>query len=173
MEQKRFIWATVYKHDSKMQEDILEQQKRDLDKIEKNNDKLNRDKVDVMRELEVLRESNGSLNKKNNDFSEMLKVKDGLIRALREEIGAEEDKDEVEVAETVEDEADTVEEVTKVVTMNKVSKYHNCNACNKNFKTSQDLENHVGSKYVEKDCNFCEKRFRNEHVLGKHLKTRG
>ena len=161
----------AYKHDSKMQEDILEQQKRDLDKIEKKNDKLNRDKVDVMRELEVLRESNGSLNKKNNDFSEMLKVKDGLIRALREEIGAEEDEDEVEVAETVEDVADAVEEVTEVVRMNKVSKYHNCNACNKNFKTSQDLENHVGSKHVEKDCNFCEKRFRNEHELGKHLKT--
>ena len=54
----------AYKHDLKMQEDILEQQKKDLDKIEKKNDKMNREKVDVMRELDVIRESNGSLNKK-------------------------------------------------------------------------------------------------------------
>ena len=161
----------AYKHDSKMQEDILEQQKKDLDKIEKKNDKMNRDKVDVMRELDVLRESNGSLNKKNNDLSEMLKVKNDLIKALREEHGAEEDEDEVEVAEIVEEVAETVEDVTEVVRMNRVSKYHTCNACDKNFKTSQDLENHVGSKHVEKDCDYCEKRFRNEHDLGKHLKT--
>ena len=78
----------------------------------------------------------------------MLKVKEGLIKALQEEIGA--DEDEVEVTETV-------EEVTEVVRMNNVTTYHTCNACDKNFKTIQDLENHVGSKHVEKDCDFCEK----------------
>ena len=39
----------AYKHDSKMQEDILEQQKTDLDNIEKKNDKINREKDNVMR----------------------------------------------------------------------------------------------------------------------------
>ena len=77
----------------------------------------------------------------------------------------------MEVAEIVEDVAEVVEDVTEVVRMDKVTKYHTCNACDKNFKTSQDLENHVGSKHVEKECDYCEKRFRNEHELGKHLKT--
>ena len=134
-----------------------------MDNIEKKNDKLNREKVDILRELDILRESNGALNKKNNDLSEMLKVKEGLIKALKEELGAEDDEEEAEVVEVVED-------VTEVVRMNKATKYHTCNACYKNFKTSQDLENHVGSKHVEKDCDFCEEHFRNEHELGKHLK---
>ena len=95
-------------------------------------------------------------------------MKENLIKALREELDkndAEEgDDDVVEVTEVVEERPESV------VRMNKDTTHNTCNACNKKFRTSQDLENHVQSKHVEKKGDYCDNIFSNEHELGKHHK---
>ena len=160
------------KHDTKMQDEILEEQKKDIEKVQKKNYKMTKEKVEVLKELEVMREYNDTLNKANTDMIEQLRVKENLVKSLKEELGIDNDEEDEEVTEE-EDEEDTgvVQEVTEsVVRMNNDENNHTCNACNKQFRTSQDLENHVQSKHVEKKCDYCENVFANESELGKHHK---
>ena len=157
------------KHDAKMQDEILEEQKKDIEKAQKKNEKITKEKVEVIKELKLMRESNGTLNKANADISEKLRVKEALVKSLKEVAGIEDDEEVEEVAEEDEEDTGEVQDVTEsVVRMNKDKHNHTCNACNKKFRTSQDLENHVQSKHVEKTCDFCEKVFINENALGKH-----
>ena len=48
-------------------------------------------------------------------------------------------------------------------------RYHECNACNKMFKESQDLERHIAAKHEEKQCTYCDTTCSNEEELEKHL----
>ena len=61
-----------------------------------------------------------------------------------------------------------VVEVPQNVTMNKKSSGHNCNACEKNFRKSQDLDKHMDAKHSEKQCTYCDKVCNNEAELIKH-----
>ena len=47
---------------------------------------------------------------------------------------------------------------------------HNCNACNKNFKTGHDLEKHIDLEHNENTCTYCDKRFIGERELLNHHK---
>ena len=159
------------KHDSNMQDEVLEEQKKDIENVQKKNDKMAKEKAELLKELKLVRELNGNLNKTNHDMTEKLKVKENLVKALKEELGVEDDNEVEEEEESEEDEEvpDEVEDVTEpVVRMNKDKNNHTCNACNKKFRTSQNLENHVQSKHVEKKCDYCENVFENEHELAKH-----
>ena len=60
------------KHDSKMQDEILEEQKKDIEKVQKKNDKMTKEKVEILKEIEVMREYNDTLNKANTDMIEKL-----------------------------------------------------------------------------------------------------
>lgn len=53
--------------------------------------------------------------------------------------------------------------------MNNESPGHRCNACNKEFANSRDLNNHVKAKHTEKICVFCEKEFQNDQQLKGHI----
>ena len=158
------------KHDTKMQDEVLEEQKKDIENVQKKNEKIVKEKAEVVKELKVMRESNGQLNKINSDLTEKLKVKEDLVKALQEELGVEEENNEVdEVTEEEEEVIGEVEDVPEtVVRMNNDRNNHECNACNKKFRTSQNLENHMESKHVEKKCDYCENMFINEHQLSKH-----
>ena len=45
---------------------------------------------------------------------------------------------------------------------------HECNACNKNFKTEHDLERHIDLEHQENSCAYCDKRFNGERELTQH-----
>ena len=156
------------KHDFNMSNQIVENQKKQLDyqqnQMEKtgNAKKLEKANNVLSKELDEIRESNSILNKENSDLNEKLKVKSSLVKSLQEELGVEDVAD-------VEREVEIVEEATvQTVSMNKGSTVHECNACDKKYKTSNDLENHVRSKHNEKQCIYCSKTFNNEHNLAKH-----
>ena len=54
--------------------------------------------------------------------------------------------------------------------MNNESAGHGCNACNKTFRRSDDLDKHIEDKHEEKTCTYCDKVLRNEASLINHTK---
>ena len=52
--------------------------------------------------------------------------------------------------------------------MSKDSQFHECNACNKMFKKSDDLERHIAAKHDEKQCTYCDKMCSSEQDLTEH-----
>ena len=77
-----------------------------------------------------------------------------MIFQLKEALGAEE--------------SDEIAEITEVANMDKEPDCHICNACNKTFRKSQDLERHMEAKHNEQICTYCDKRFRSEEALVRH-----
>ena len=53
--------------------------------------------------------------------------------------------------------------------MSKGQTSHDCNACDKKFKTSTNLENHMNAKHTEKTCVYCDKVCNNDKDLTNHL----
>ena len=99
------------------------------------------------RDIEKLTKEVKHLKKQTIDLKEESKQKDVIITQLKEAIAEE---SEIEVVE---------QHVN-----------NNCNACNKNFRTSHDLERHIESKHNENKCTYCEKVFNGERELTKHHK---
>ena len=54
------------------------------------------------------------------------------------------------------------------VTVIKETAANQCNACDKIFKTNQNLENHIELVHSEKKCNYCDLLCSNEHKLAEH-----
>ena len=104
-----------------------------------------RKKKTIGKELENIREDNAIINKENSDLKIQLTTKESIIEVLKE---AAPNNDEVEVIEP---------------------RYHECNACDKMFKESEDLERHIAAKHEEKECTYCDKTCSNEQELVKHL----
>ena len=104
------------------------------------------------KEIEKLAKEVRQLKKHNNDLKDDSKQKDAVIIQLKEVVASEK---EVEVIEQREN-------------MNKETTGHNCNACNKNFRTSNDLERHIDAKHTESKCIYCNKKFSSERELTNH-----
>ena len=121
---------------------------------------LEKDKLELKKELTDVRVKNGILEK---DYS-VLKIENDknkeYISRLEDDI-APEVIEGVEVVELVEDPAN--------VHMNKESQQQVCNACEKTFKTSQDLDNHIEAKHSPAKCAFCEVEFSSQQQLQKHV----
>ena len=64
--------------------------------------------------------------------------------------------------------ADEVVEVPQHIDMNKQQDDHTCNACDKTFRKSQDLDKHMDAKHSEKQCTYCDKVCENDSELVKH-----
>ena len=146
----------VSNHNSNMMKEVTEKQtkelelaRRETDRIKKDaktvTDKLKKDKEALMKELEETREDNAIINKENSDLKIKLSTKESIIEVLKEA-------------------APTNEEVVVIE-----PQYHQCNACDKLFKESKDLERHITAKHEEKHCNYCDKTCSNEQELAKHL----
>ena len=99
------------------------------------------------KDIEKLTKEVKQLKKQTVELKEESKQKDGIITKLKEALAEE---SEVEVVE---------QHVN-----------HNCNACNKNFKTGHDLEKHIEAKHNENTCTYCDKIFNGEQELAKHHK---
>ena len=146
----------VTTHNTNMMKEVTEEQTKDLElawqeaeKIKRDaktlTDKLKKEKEAIVKELENTREDNAILNKENSDLKIQHATKESIIHVLKE---ATPNNEEVVVIEP---------------------RYHECNACNKMFKESQDLERHIAAKHEEKQCIYCDKTCSNEEELGKHL----
>ena len=107
------------------------------------------------KEVEKLTKEVRHLKKQNNDLREDGKKKDAAITQLKEVIASDK---EVEVIE-------------QRVNMDKDTSGHNCNACNKKFRTSHDLENHIEARHTESKCTYCNKKFHSERELTNHHKS--
>ena len=96
-----------------------------------------------MEALQSLRECNTNLNKANSDLKEQVKQKESEVKGLQEALGVED------------------EEVQKIVrtsvTMNNETNGHECNACEKSFRQSSDLENHMNAN-IQKNSVYIVKR---------------
>ena len=91
-----------------------------------------------------------NLKKQSLEIKEESKRKDVIITKLKEAFA---DQSEIQV---IEPHAQHVN--------------HNCNACNKNFKTGHDLEKHIDLEHNENTCTYCDKRFNGERELLNHHK---
>ena len=149
------------KHDNAMMDEIqadyaekAENDRNLKETLAKENAKLEKARDTISKELETTRNLNGSLNKDVSDLKIQIQVKDGVIKALKETLAVE---DEVRVVASTRDDAE--------------KSSHKCNACDKNFRQSQDLEKHVQDRHTESECVYCEKMFRSEATLVKHHKV--
>ena len=149
------------KHDAAMMTEIKENQVIELEEgrderenLSKTNAKLERAIIDLVKELETVRVTNGAPNKDNSDLKAQLQVKDGLIKGLKEVLGS---RDDVTVLSSSRQDDD--------------ASSHKCQACNSNFRKSDDLENHIDAKHTEKSCVYCETVFSSESFLIKHHKV--
>ena len=148
--------ATI-KHDNNMMTEIQENDKITMEENTKEKEsqhkeitKLEKANEAIKIELEETRETNATLNKDNSDLKTQLKVKDGIVKAIKE--------------------ANKVDEEVTVLSDSEIPP-HRCTACDKNFRASNDLEKHIEAKHTEMPCVYCEKNFRSEEALKKHHKA--
>ena len=150
-------------HNCKMMKEVTEIQTKDLEAAQQETDKFKRDTKTlkdklkkeqevILKELETLRKNNAEINKENSDLKIKLSTKESIIEGMKE---AAENNTEVELIEPS-------------VALSNESQFHTCNACNKIFKESEDLERHIAAKHDEKVCTYCDKRCSNEQELVKH-----
>ena len=99
------------------------------------------------KDIEKLTKEVKHLKKQTMDLKEEGKQKDVIITQLKEAL-------------TEESEIEVVEQLVN----------HNCNACNKKFRTSNDLEKHIEAKHNENRCIYCDKIFNGERELANHHK---
>ena len=178
------------KHDAELRDQVLEEQTKELEdkqkekealgkdiknqrdrnkdilineKVKKKeNDKLKGKNMLYLKEIETLRENVGSLTKENTDLNIKLNAKQDLVRGLKEALGIEETEEEVNIEE--------IEVNPPILVMSNDTNAQECNACDKKFRKSSDLENHFSSKHTEKICIYCDKVCDNEVELIKHHK---
>ena len=127
-------------------------------KKKKANKDLEKEKDELSQELQVLRVKNGILYKDNSDLKTDNASKAIYIKQLEEG-----------VAPSNEDVPEIVELEKSRVSMNKDSQKHKCNACDKAFKQTSDLERHMDAKHGQEVCTFCEKTFNSKKQLEGHL----
>ena len=155
--------AATSKHEASMSKEVEEQQRKRLDELLTDKERINKalmlkvkeNKVFV-KEIETLRENVRIINKDNSDLKIQLNVKRDLVKGLKEALSAK-DPEIVEVS-------------ASNVIMTKGPSAHECNACDKKFKTSSNLEDHVNAKHTEKPCIYCDKICNNDTDLIIHHK---
>ena len=144
--------------------------KVDLNSTKKLNIKHIKDTKEHIDALNKLRNENSKLTKEKQDMKFELENKEDMIKSLKETCGIDDEALEERVDEDDEEEQeDTPEEGDDVSgpTMNKVSG-NKCTACDRTFKTNQDLENHMNAKHSLKQCVLCDKVCASETDLVRH-----
>ena len=91
-----------------------------------------------LKELDEKDKSKETLAKEVKALKDTIKEKDKFIKELEEATEAEDDG------------SNEVEEVPQNTIMNKELTGHQCNACDKRFRKSNDLDNHIDAKHTEK-----------------------
>ena len=181
------------KHEILLSSEVEEKQRKEIEDISKEtektrknlnvrlqeNAKLHKEKDEVVKEMNTLRETNGTLSKTNYDLKTKMKAKDDLIKAIKESNGAQDsdESEENEITVVQEDITHKCQNCNKTYKTNNDVKRHieekhtnKCNACDKIFKTGRDLENHIEAKHEEKTCTYCDTLCTGEQELANHMK---
>ena len=138
--------------------------KTDLQKLTRNNVKdleieVKRLENELKLSEEVVANQLTDLNNKDVVKETLTKEIENLTKTVKEK--------SIEISELMEV-ADEVIEVPQHITMNKHQNENKCNACDKTFRNSQDLDKHMDSKHSEKQCTYCDKMCENPTELVKH-----
>ena len=110
--------------------------------------------------IDSLNETVGSLTKRNNELMTQIATENSLADASAREESADEVEAEVEVH---------AEENTQTVDMRNDITGHKCNACDRLFKASGDLDKHMRDKHEEYACNMCNKKFNSSKQAQEHI----
>ena len=169
------------KHDYKLSEEIVEKQKKKLDdngiKIKKIEADYKKDKTttdQLKKELNSLQDTVGKLTKSNSDLKIELSKTKSYIKSLEDATAPGDDED----AEDEDDDAEEEEVEAQVhradrVDMNKDSSVHRCQACDRVFKTSADLDRHLRDKHEDTECPNCKKSFSSRKQADNHICLEG
>ena len=142
----RFKEITIKKTDIQIQTSVaLKQLKAEVERLK--SDSVLREQVveSQMRELDEKDKDKVTLAKEVEALKSDIKEKDKFIKELEE------------ATEADPEDRDVVVEVSQNHTMNKDLTGHKCNACDKTFRQSNDLDKHMNAKHTEKQCNYCDK----------------
>ena len=104
-------------------------------------------------DLKELRNINGEIIKSNATYKIKLKMKDDLIKSLKELSGIEESDEEVE---------------EESISMDKDTSGSVCLICDKKFSEIRALEQHMQAKHKQGECPICDKVFRQGRELENH-----
>ena len=119
-----------------------------------------KEKEEFKKELNVLRVKIGIVAEENSTLKIDNINKTKYIKQLEESNGVE-TNDEPEVVEVADNPAR--------VAMDKDSQGHVCNACERVFTHSKDLDRHIDAKHSPARCAFCDEEFSNQKELEKHI----
>ena len=114
--------------------------------------------------IDSLNETIGSLTKINNELMTQIATEKSLADANTQEASAA----EVEVAVEIHN-----EENIQGFNMSKETSGHKCNACDRIFKASSDLDRHMRDKHEEHDCIMCNKKFHSTKQAHEHICAEG
>ena len=149
---------------TKLEREIKNAKERNLSILKESKKKkkaakdLEKEKVDLNKDLETLRVKNSILFKDNSDL-----ITDNKNKAIYiDQLKKNDDSSNKNTPEIVEVER-------PVASMNKDSNKHNCNACDRTFAKMCDLERHIKAKHEHVVCTFCEKTFNTEKQLEGHM----
>jgi hypothetical protein len=151
-----------------------------LKKLEKEHKKtMDQSKKDI----KTLQDAVGNLTKINNNLKVELAKDKSYIKSLEEaNAPAEDGETDVEEVDDVDQEEEGEvevevdvhrEESVQRVNMNKGGADHRCEACDKLFKVSADLERHMKDKHEEHECPMCKKLFSTRKQAEDHICMEG
>ena len=132
---------------------------RESKKKKSTNKDLENKEVEHEKEITILRVKNAILEKDNAQLKTVVEQKAIYIKQLEDA-----------TAPDIQDESEVIVEEPEQILMNRDNHEHKCNACDKGFSTSHDLDNHMEAKHNQQVCVFCEKVCANEQHLRKHVK---
>ena len=166
------------KHDYKMSEEVVEEQKKKLEeagnKLKKVESEHKKAKEQHNANIRNMQDTVGIVTQSNNDLKSEVEKLNGVIKALEEAIAPDDTEDD-DTADTAGN--DTVQghhqEETARVDMSKGSTEHRCQACDKAFNKAADLDRHIKDKHTESECNMCDKRFTTRKQAGEHICLEG
>ena len=114
--------------------------------------------VENEKDLTALRVKNGILEKEYALLKTVVDQKALYIKQLEDATGPGEETDQ-----------EVISDQGTPNLMNKDTQDHRCNACDRAFATSQDLNNHIEAKHNQQVCVFCEKVCTNDQQLKRHI----
>ena len=159
------------KHNSKLSEEVVDRQKINLDesnnKVKKLETEIKKAKDQFKISIETMQKTVGEIMQNNSDLKIEVSNQAAYIKSL----------ESANEPDTPEDDTDTVqvhrEEVTERVDMSKDSTEHRCQACDKKFNASADLDRHMNDKHTESECHMCEKKFSSRKECKDHICMEG
>ena len=169
------IAAQAMKHDYKMSEEVVVEQKTKLEEAENKLKKVESEHKKAKEQhnanIKNMQETVGIVTQSNNDLKSEVDKLNSVVKSLKEAVAPDETDDDGTTG------TDTAEvhhqEETPRMDMSKKSTDHRCHACDKAFNKAADLDRHMKDKHTESECHMCDKRFTTRKPTNDHICMEG